>query len=216
MFAPLAMPILPIQTFIPYMNWLPIKIPRSEHSHERVALPQHYADQFGWNEIVQKTAEVWKTIPPDERKDCGIFGQDYGQAGAIDFLGPQYGLPPALSGHQSWWLWGPRGYSGNCLIVLDDSRERLERFLSTSNMWATRRAILMRWRMSCRSTFAGARSSDRSTSCGRGSSTGTEVRRHRFESKEAQGRPPCTSILRAMKSVIVGTAGHIDHGKLRW
>ena len=125
-FAPLAMPILPIQTFIPYMNWLPIKIPRSEHSHERVALPQHYADQFGWNEIVQKTAEVWKTIPPDERKDCGIFGQDYGQAGAIDFLGPQYGLPPALSGHQSWWLWGPRGYSGNCLIVLDDSRERLE------------------------------------------------------------------------------------------
>ncbi|MGB2604149.1 MAG: hypothetical protein WBC78_11185, partial [Candidatus Sulfotelmatobacter sp.] len=30
------------------------------------------------------------------------------------------------SGHQTWWLWGPRGYSGNCMIVLDDSRERLE------------------------------------------------------------------------------------------
>jgi hypothetical protein len=23
-------------------------------------------------------------------------------------------------------LWGPRGYSGNCLIVLDDQRARLE------------------------------------------------------------------------------------------
>jgi len=57
-FAPLAMPILPIDQFISYMNWLPIKVPRSEHSHMRAALPQHYADQFGWNEIVEKTAEV--------------------------------------------------------------------------------------------------------------------------------------------------------------
>ena len=125
-FAPLAMPILPIDQFVPYMNRLPIKVPRSEHSHERVALPQHYADQFGWNEIVEKTAEVWQKIPPEDRKDCAIFAQDYGQAGAIDFLGPKYGLPLALSGHQSWWLWGPRGYSGNCLIVLDDDRETLK------------------------------------------------------------------------------------------
>lgn len=126
-FAPLAMPILPIEAFVPYMNRLPIKVPRSEHGHERVPLPQHYADQFGWNEIVEKTAEAWQKIPPSDRADCGIFAQNYGQAGAIDFLGPKYGLPPALSGHQSWWLWGPRGYSGNCLIVLDDERENLDR-----------------------------------------------------------------------------------------
>jgi len=126
-FAPLAMPLLTVDQFIPYMNWLPIKVPRSEHSHERVALPQHYADQFGWQEIVAKTAEVWNKIPPAERNDCGIFAQDYGQAGAVDFLGPKYGLPQSLSGHQSWWLWGPRGYSGNCLIVMDDDRETLER-----------------------------------------------------------------------------------------
>ena len=125
-FAPLAMPILPIQSFIRYMNWLPIKVPRSEHGHARVALPQHYADQFGWNEIVEKAAEAWQKIPPADREDCGIFAQDYGQAGAIDFLGPKYGLPRSLSGHQTWWLWGPRGYSGNCLIVLDDNQDRLE------------------------------------------------------------------------------------------
>jgi len=125
-FAPVAMPILPVESFIPYMNRLPIKVPHTEHGHERVALPQHYADQFGWDEIVAKTAEAWQKIPPAERADCGIFAQDYGQAGAIDFLGPKYGLPLSLSGHQSWWLWGPRGYSGNCLIVLDDDRATLE------------------------------------------------------------------------------------------
>ena len=125
-FAPLAAPILPIEQFVSYMQRLPFKVPRSEHSHMRALLPQHYADQFGWNEIVDEVAIAWSKIPNEERKDCGIFAQDYGQAGAIDFLGPKFGLPQSLSGHQTWWLWGPRGYSGNCLIVLDDSREKLE------------------------------------------------------------------------------------------
>jgi dolichyl-phosphate-mannose-protein mannosyltransferase len=124
--APLAIPVLPVDQFISYMNKLPIKPPRSEHSHMRAVLPQHYADQFGWHEIVSETAVAWNQIPPAERGDCGIFAQDYGQAGAIDFFGPKLGLPQSLSGHQSWWLWGPRGYSGNCLIVLDDDREVLE------------------------------------------------------------------------------------------
>jgi hypothetical protein len=124
--APLTIPILPIDQFISYMDSLPFKLPRSEYSHMRAALPQHYADQFGWNEIVSETTVAWNRIPVAERSDCGIFAQDYGQAGAIDFLGTRFQLPQSLSGHQTWWLWGPRGYSGNCLIVLDDRREILE------------------------------------------------------------------------------------------
>jgi len=124
--APLVVPVLPVDQFLTYMNKLPIKVPRTEHSHERVALPQHYADQFGWEEMVSGVAAAWNKIPPGERKDCSIFAQDYGQAGAIDFLGPKYGLPPALSGHQTWWIWGPRGYSSNCVIVLDDTPQILE------------------------------------------------------------------------------------------
>jgi len=124
--APVVVPILSPDAFIGYMKYLPMKLPVMEHSHERAVLPQWYADQFGWEEIVAETAQAWNRIPADERSNCGIFGQDYGQAGAIDFLGRRYGLPPALSGHQTYWLWGPRGYSGNCLIVLGDRRERLE------------------------------------------------------------------------------------------
>ena len=137
--APLAMPILPIDQFIRYMNRLPIKVPRSQYQFARAALPQHYADQFGWNEIVEKTAEAWNRIPAADREDCGIFAQNFGQAGAIDFLGPKYGLPPALSGHQTWWLWGPRGYSGNCMIVLDDRRERLETLFEHVDLVGTSR-----------------------------------------------------------------------------
>ncbi len=124
--APMVVPVLSPEGFISYMRYLPVKPPVMEHAHARAVLPQWYSDQFGWNEIVAETAVAWNQLSPDERRDCGIFAQDYGQAGAIDFLGRKYGLPPSLSGHQTWWIWGPRGYSGNCLIVLDDNRQTLD------------------------------------------------------------------------------------------
>jgi 4-amino-4-deoxy-L-arabinose transferase-like glycosyltransferase len=124
--APVVMPVLPVQQFITYMAKLPFEVPRSEHSHMRAILPQHFADQFGWEEIVATVNQAYGRLSSEERPGCGIFAQNYGQAGAIDFFGRRFGLPPALSGHQTYFLWGPRGYSGNCLIVLDDSREVLE------------------------------------------------------------------------------------------
>jgi len=125
---PITVPVLTPDGFLAYAKHLPFKLPVMEHSHTRAALPQWYADQFGWKEIVDEAALAWYSIPASERSDCGIFAQDYGQAGAIDFFGRGDGLPPALSGHQTWFLWGPRGYSGNCMIVLDDTREVLEGF----------------------------------------------------------------------------------------
>jgi hypothetical protein len=147
--APVVVPVLSPDAFIAYMKYLPMKLPVMEHSHARAVLPQWYADQFGWEEIVEETAQAWNSIPPVERPTCGIIAQDYGQAGAIDFLGRRYGLPPALSGHQTYYLWGPRGYSGNCLIVLDDTRERLEELFedveyvgtSADNAYALERQI---------------------------------------------------------------------------
>jgi hypothetical protein len=128
---PVTVPVLSPDRFIRYAKSLPFRLPVMEHAHERAALPQWYADQFGWQEIVDQAAVAWNQIPPANRADCAIFAQDYGQAGAIDFLGRRYGLPPALSGHQTYFLWGPRGYSGSCMIVLGDNRKRLEQFFDT-------------------------------------------------------------------------------------
>jgi len=124
--APVVVPVLSPGGFIAYTKYLPFKLPVMEHAHARATLPQWYSDQFGWEEIVAETAVAWNRIPAEERGDCGIFAQDYGQAGAIDFLGRRVGLPASLSGHQTWFLWGPGSYSGNCMIVLDDNRENLE------------------------------------------------------------------------------------------
>jgi hypothetical protein len=125
---PITVPVLSPERFIAYAKTLPFKLPVTEHSHARAPLPQWYSDQFGWKEIADETEVAWNRIPAAERADCGIFAQDYGQAGAIDFFGRRQGLPGAMSGDRTYWLWGPRGYSGNCMIVLDDRQDVLERY----------------------------------------------------------------------------------------
>jgi hypothetical protein len=151
---PITVPVLSPEEFLAYAKKLPMKLPVMEHAHARAVLPQWYADQFGWKEIADETAIAWNQLPAEERgsdrnKACGIFAQDYGQAGAIDFFGPKLGLPPALSGDRTYWLWGPQEYSGNCLIVLGDRRERLQELfgevdfvgLSPDNEWALETGI---------------------------------------------------------------------------
>src|SRR6266436_6502642 len=79
--APIPVPIFSPDHFIAYMKQLPFKLPVMEHAHMRAVLPQWYADQFGWKEIVEETAVAWGRLSPAEGRDCGIFSQDYGQAG---------------------------------------------------------------------------------------------------------------------------------------
>jgi len=124
--APLAIPLLPPETYIRYAGALHLTQPRIE-THRLGPLPQIFADQFGWEEMAATVARVYNGLPADVRPKTAIFGQNYGQAGAIDLFGPRYGLPAAISGHQSYFLWGPRGYTGESIIVMDGRQEVLER-----------------------------------------------------------------------------------------
>jgi hypothetical protein len=125
MLAPTVIPLLPPETYIRYAAATHLQQPRIE-THRLGPLPQLFADQFGWQEMAATVAGVYNSLPPEIRPKTAIYGQSYGQAAAIDLFGPRYGLPPAISGHQSYFLWGPRGYTGESVIVLADRQERLE------------------------------------------------------------------------------------------
>lgn len=132
--APFAIPVLPPEAYIRYANALHLQPPRIE-MHKLGPMPQIYADQFGWEEMAATVADVYNKLPMDVRARTAIFGQNYGQAGAIDFFGPKYGLPPAISGHQNYFLWGPRDYTGESVIVMDDREADLEeRFLGVQKV----------------------------------------------------------------------------------
>ena len=117
-------PLLTVDQYIAYSRFWHYQPPRIE-THKMGPLPQIYADQFGWKEMAQVVADAYHKLPAEEQKSCAIFGQNYGQAGAIDLFGAPMGLPPALSAHQNYFYWGPRGYSGDCMIVMAGTPERL-------------------------------------------------------------------------------------------
>ncbi len=115
---PLVLPVLPIDLFLRYQSHLPFEVPKTEQSFVGAALPQYYADEFPWLGMVDAVARVFRSLPPDEQARTAIFCNNYGQAAAIDFFGPKYGLPKAISGHQNYFLWGPRNYTGEIVILV--------------------------------------------------------------------------------------------------
>lgn len=123
--APLFVPLLPPAAHVRYADALGFDQPRIE-THRLGPLPQLHADRFGWPEMAREVARIYHALPPEEREGAAVFGQNYGQAGAIDLYGPELGLPKALSGHLSYHDWGLRDFDGSVLIVMDDDRETLE------------------------------------------------------------------------------------------
>ena len=114
---PLDVPVLPVDKIVPYMEALGIQMSHTE-AQERGPLPQHFGDEFGWEEMVAATAELYNSLPAEERSKTGILAGTYGDAGAIDFFGARYGLPKSISPHQNYYYWGPREYTGESLILL--------------------------------------------------------------------------------------------------
>src|SRR5262245_7102797 len=124
---PFAIPVLPVESYIKYAKLFGQES-STEEKKEVGALPQFYADMVGWDAHLKEVLRIWNQLSPRDHKRCRIFGGNYGVAGAISFLGKPYGLPPAISSHNNYWLWGPGDFSGECLIMLGGSQERKKRF----------------------------------------------------------------------------------------
>ena len=133
---PLTKGILPVESLAAYLQATGM-MPASGERHALGRLPQHFADQHGWRELAVTVARVRDTLPVDDRDRVCVFGQNYGQAGAIDYFGRELGLPRAVSGHNSYWLWGPGACGGHVWIVIGDNRETLETIFESVDLGTT-------------------------------------------------------------------------------
>ena len=113
--APLVLTILGPEAYLDYQDRLGIGASKTEVAHDG-PLPQLYGDQFGWPEFVAEVARIYHALPEEERAKVCIFASNYGEAGAINLFGPRHGLPRAISGHQTHWLWGYGECTGEVLI----------------------------------------------------------------------------------------------------
>ncbi|HEV2115072.1 MAG TPA: glycosyltransferase family 39 protein [Terriglobales bacterium] len=123
---PLNLPLLSPDRLVRYVEEFPLKPQASEKAHARAELPHYFAWQFGWPEMVQAVSRAYHSLPPDQQARTAIVGNNFAESGAIDLLGPKYGLPKSIGVHQSYWLWGPRNYTGEIMIVLGDEPEALK------------------------------------------------------------------------------------------
>jgi hypothetical protein len=121
------LPALPPEKYLAYQDALGLSIPKTEVEHVG-PLPQLLGDMFGWPEMVEAVAGLYHSLPPNERGKTAILAGNYGEAGAIDFFGPQHGLPKAISAHQGYYLWGPRDATGDVLILLQWNRPSAEKY----------------------------------------------------------------------------------------
>jgi hypothetical protein len=120
---PFMMPLLPLPVFNQYAAALGIR--KIGPSGRLLLMHPLFADEIGWRETTAMVAGVYRTLPQSERAQTAIFADTYGLAGAIDLYGSEYGLPPAISGHENYWLWGPRDYTGDQMIAVGASNYHL-------------------------------------------------------------------------------------------
>jgi hypothetical protein len=106
--------------------------------HQRLGvLPSDWADMHGWPELAATVGRVYQSLPPGDRAQAVIATNNYGEAAAIEFFGRVYGLPAVISGHNQYYLWGPRGYSGNVLIDVGGDCAARERLFASAERAAT-------------------------------------------------------------------------------
>jgi len=90
-----------------------------------------FREEVGWPELVETVAGIRDTLPAEERQGLGILAGNYGEAGAINLYSPEYGLPKATSGVNSYWLRGYGDPPPRTLIVVGLSRAALDRYFES-------------------------------------------------------------------------------------
>lgn len=91
---------------------------------ESHALPQDFADMLGWKEMADKAIRLYHSLPDSVKRQTGVYGENYGQAGALSFYGMKAGLPEAVSFSSSYALWLPEGIPYSSLVYVNDEAPR--------------------------------------------------------------------------------------------
>jgi 4-amino-4-deoxy-L-arabinose transferase-like glycosyltransferase len=94
-------------------------------------------EEVGWTDLTQTVAAIYAKIPEAEKPSTGILAANYGEAGAINLYGPAYHLPQAISGINSFWLYGYGDPPPQTLIVVGLDRTLADRFFATCELAGT-------------------------------------------------------------------------------
>jgi hypothetical protein len=123
----LALPLLPLSVVAQVIAAIPVEPPAAERGEKSPV--QGFGDMIGWREQAEVVAEVYRSLPEEDRGRVAILTYNYGEAAALERFGTRFGLPVPISTHNNYWIWGPRGWDGRVAILLGDfPQHQLDKF----------------------------------------------------------------------------------------
>ena len=126
--APVALPLLDPPDLASYLAATHLRPPPDEAAAVGAPLTQVFSDELGWRELERRVAAVYRTLPDDEKKRVTILASNYGEAAAIDVYGRADRLPPAISGQDQYYLWGPGTGDGGVIMHVNGDPERWRKY----------------------------------------------------------------------------------------
>ena len=143
---PMSSPVLRPHTWARYTQTLHLAPSETENAKASI-LPQFFADRFGWNQMAAEVVDAYRALPAQDRQHVCIFANNYGEAASIDFLGHRLepNLPPVISGHNNYWIWGTRGCNGDTVIavVYDTPEDLATKYVSVTIVGRTTDPLAM-------------------------------------------------------------------------
>lgn len=125
--APIMLPLLDPPALAHYLEWTHLAPPPEEVAAVGAPLTQIFSDELGWRALEKQVAQVYHSLPPEERAHCAILAVNYGEAAALEVYGREDGLPQVLCGQNQYFLWGDHGVEESVLIHVNGDPARWRR-----------------------------------------------------------------------------------------
>ncbi|MFO1114603.1 MAG: hypothetical protein U1E28_02905 [Beijerinckiaceae bacterium] len=122
--APVVLPLLDPPTLLHYMDFMKIKPRPIEAASVGAPITHSFSDELGWRDMVKSVSAAFHALPAEDQAKVAIIASNYGEAAALDVYGAVEGLPTPVSGHNQYWLWGPRGHDGSVVLYVGGNVER--------------------------------------------------------------------------------------------
>jgi hypothetical protein len=130
---PMTVPLLPMEMLLQISSHYSsiYSLPdRTSAKLNTMQAPAHFKSMLGWDDTVAQVSQVYHQLPVDQQANTAILSWEYHDAGALDYYGPHYGLPRAISGAHTFYFWGYGTYSGEQVISLGGDRAYLQQLFN--------------------------------------------------------------------------------------
>jgi 4-amino-4-deoxy-L-arabinose transferase-like glycosyltransferase len=115
---------------------LPILPATAVHALPASAQHSSVGDSIGWPQLTRAVAAQDAALTRAGQQPTSIFTGYYAEAATLAAYGAADHLPPVLSGHNAYWMWGP-GRASDATVLAVDALGRLRPYFASCRLLTT-------------------------------------------------------------------------------